>query len=182
MHTVPEKPQPFGLIAEFKDVDHVLDAARKTYKEGYREIEAYSPFPVEGLARAVGMKGTILPWIVLAGGIVGGLAGYGLQYWVSVIEYPLNIGGRPNHSWPAFIPVTFECTVLGAALAAVLGMLGLNGLPRPYHPVFNVEEFGLASHDRFFLIILSRDKKFDLEETRKFLEEMQPESLKVVDP
>lgn len=182
MEHQPAIPPPFGLIAEFKDVDQILDAARKTYKEGYRRIEAYSPFPVEGLARAIGMKGTVLPWIVLAGGILGGLAGYGLQYWVSVIEYPLNIGGRPDHSWPAFIPVTFECTILGAALSAVLGMLALNGLPRPYHPVFNVEEFDLASSDRFFLLILSRDEKFDLQATHQFLAELHPESIKVVDP
>ena len=128
----------YGLMAEFDSPADLLDAARRAYEEGYRRMDAYTPFPVDGLAEALGFRRTRLPLVVLFGGIAGGLGGYCLQYWISAIDYPLNVGGRPLHSWPAFIPVTFELTILVAALAAVLGMLALNGLPMPYHPVFNV--------------------------------------------
>jgi hypothetical protein len=164
----------YGMMAEFESADAVLEASKKTYAAGYRRIDAFTPFPVHGLAHAVGYRKRILPWVVLAGGIVGGLGGFFLQYWVSAIELPLNVGGRPLNSWPSFIPVTFECTILGAALSAVLGMLGLNGLPRPNHPVFNVPRFERATTSRFFLLIESRDAQFDLAGTRTFLESLEP--------
>jgi hypothetical protein len=169
-----EKSALYGIIAEFNDPETLLAATRRARDAGYRKMDAYTPVPIEGLAETLGVRGTRLPYIVLAGGILGGLSGYLLQYWVAVIDYPLNVGGRPYHSWISFIPVTFEGTVLIAALAAVLGMLALNGLPQPYHPVFNVPRFELASRDRFFLAIEAEDLKFDVEETRRFLESVGP--------
>lgn len=169
----PGKPL-YGLLAEFVDTDELIEAARQARAAGYRRIDAFTPFPVEELDDALALPPTRLPWLVLTGGVLGGLAGYGLQYWVSVINYPLNVGGRPLHSWPAFIPVTFETTILGAALAAVLGMLALNGLPMPYHPLFNAPQFGLASRDRFFLCIEASDPQFELENTRRFLVDLRP--------
>ena len=169
------EPPIWGLMAEFHSPDELLKAAEHSYEEGYRRMDAYSPFPIEELAEAVGYRRRILPWIVLAGGVVVGcLAGFSFQYWVSVIELPMNVGGRPLNSWPSFIPVTFECTILGAALSAVFGMLALNGLPKPYHPVFNVERFALASRDRFFLSIEARDPRFDREGTEQFLQSLEP--------
>lgn len=164
----------YGLVAEFHDADALLAAAQETYAAGYRRIEACTPFPVHGLADAIGFRSTRLPRLVLAGGLVGALAGFGLQYWVSVVAYPLNIGGRPLNSWPSFLPVTFELTVLLAALAAVLGMLALNGLPQPWHPLFGVEGFQRATQDRFFLVIEASDPLFHRETTRQFLEARQP--------
>ena len=143
-------------------------------------MDAYSPFPIEELHEALGAEKNRLPLIVLIGGILGGLSGYALQYWVAAIAYPINVGGRPFHSWPAFIPVTFECTILAASLAAVLGMLALNGLPTPYHAVFNVPRFALASRNRFFLVIESTDAKFALEQTRRFLETLSPREVTTV--
>ncbi len=163
-------PATYGLMAEFADPSELVAAAHRAYHEGYRRMDAYSPLPIEELHEAIGFHHTKLPLIVLIGGIVGCLGGYLLQFWVSTMAYPLNVGGKPLHSWPAFIPVTFECTILGAALSAVFGMLALNGLPQPYHPVFNVPRFALASRDRFFLCIESRDPKFDDTTTRTFLE------------
>jgi hypothetical protein len=168
-------------MAEFEGPTDLLDAAQRTYNEGYRRLDAYSPFPVQGLAEAIGFQRTRLPLIVLLGGIAGGLGGYFLQYWTSTIDYPLNIGGRPLHSWPSFIPVTFELTVLVAALAAVLGMLALNGLPMPHHPVFNVPAFELATRNHFFLCIEATDPKFDGVETRRFLESLKPRSVFAVE-
>jgi hypothetical protein len=167
-------PGTYGLLAEFDDPTSLVAAAASARDAGYRCMDAYSPFPIEELHHALGSKHTRLPLIVLIGGLVGCLGGYALQYWASAIAYPLNVAGKPLHSWPAFIPVTFECTILGAALSAVLGMLALNGLPMPYHPVFNVPRFALASRNRFFLCIEAVDTKFDLEDTRRFLETLNP--------
>ena len=167
-------PTVYGLMAEFDDPASIVAAAERAHREGYRCLDAYSPFPIEELHEALGAHHTRLPLIVLVGGLCGGLGGYSLQYWVSAMAYPINVGGRPLHSWPAFIPVTFECTILVAALSAVFGMLALNGLPMPYHPVFNVPRFALASRNRFFLCIEARDKKFDLHDTRTFLETLNP--------
>ena len=161
-------------MAEFDNPTDLVAAAKRAHAEGYRKMDAYSPIPVEELHEAIGFHRTKLPMIVLCGAIVGLLAGYGLQYWSSVIAYPLNIGGRPFHSWPQFIPVAFETTILGAALAAVFGMLALNGLPMPYHPVFNAPRFALASRNRFFLCIEAADPKFDHEKTHAFLESLEP--------
>jgi hypothetical protein len=178
------KPGPtiYGLMAEFESPNDLVAAAHKAYAEGYRKMDAYTPFPVEGLAEALGFGRTRVPLIVLIGGIIGCLGGYFLQYWISVIDYPINVGGRPLNSWPAFIPVTFETAVLVAALSAVLGTLALNGLPQPYHPVFNVPRFRLATRDRFFLVIEAADPKFDLETTRLFLKSLNPCEVYDVEP
>src|SRR5216110_2172860 len=162
-------PTIYGLMAECEHPQSLVSATGRAHREGYRCMDAYSPFPIEELHEALGGHHTRLPLIVLIGGLLGCLGGYALQYWVSAIAYPINVGGRPYHSWPAFIPVTFECTILAAALAAVLGMVALNGLPMPYHPVFNVPRFALASRDRFFLCIEATDPLFDREETKSFL-------------
>jgi hypothetical protein len=160
----------YGLMAEFDSPTELVAAARRAREVGYRKMDGYSPFPIEELAEALGFHYNRLPWLVLAGGIAGAVFGYGLQYWTSVIDYPLNVGGRPLHSWPSFIVPTFETTILFAALTAVLGMLALNGLPRPHHPVFNAPRFALASRDSFFLCIEAEDPKFDRELTARFLE------------
>jgi hypothetical protein len=162
----------YGLLGEFETTEALLEAARKARGAGYRKMNAYTPFPLEGLSEALGQPPTRLPWVVLAGGICGGSAAYAMLYYASVMSYPINVGGRPLHSWPAFIPITFEMTVLGAAFAAFLGMLALNGLPHPHHPLFAVPAFSLASRDRFFLCIQSRDPLFRLETTRQFLESL----------
>ena len=171
------KPPLYGLMAEFDNPTDVVEAARATYDAGYRRINAYSPYPIEELSEAIGFHRTRLPIIVLVGGIIGGLIGYGLQYYVAVIDYPLNVGGRPLHSWPSFIPITFEMTILFAAFSAVFGMLALNKLPQPYHPVFNAERFALASRDRFFLVIEARDPKFDHDRARMFLLSLNPKEV-----
>jgi hypothetical protein len=157
-------------MAEFETPNALVAATERAHREGYRRMDAYSPFPIEELHEALGAHHSRLPLIVLIGGVIGCIGGYSLQYWVSTMAYPINVGGKPLHSWPAFIPITFECTILVAALSAVLGMLALNGLPMPYHPVFNVPRFALASRNRFFLCIESRDAKFDPQRTRSFLE------------
>jgi hypothetical protein len=173
-------PAIYGLMAEFDDPNMLVAAAHRAYRAGYRRMDAYSPFPIEALHEALGLHHTRLPLVVLIGGLFGCVGGYLLQYWVSAVAYPLNVGGKPFHSWPAFIPVTFECTILAAAISAVLGMLALNGLPMPYHPVFNVPRFALASRSRFFLCIERKDPKFDLELTRTFLETLGPREVTIV--
>jgi hypothetical protein len=164
----------YGLMAEFDSAQELIDAAHKTHAAGYQKIDAYSPFPVEGLAEAIGFHKNRVPLVVLIGGILGGLSGYMLQYWVAAITYPTNIGGRPYHSWPSFIIVTFEMTILFGGLSAVFGMLALNGLPMPYHPVFNVPEFKKASENKFFLVVFSSDPKYDSVATLNFLKGLSP--------
>jgi hypothetical protein len=170
----------YGIMAEFDSPTALVEAARLTHQAGYNKIDAYSPFPIEGLAEEIGFHRDLVPLVVLIGGIVGGLTGYLMQYWMSAVAYPLNIGGKPAHSWPAFIVITFEMTILFAGVSAVLGMLALNGLPMPYHPVFNVPRFALASKDRFFLIVFSSDQKYDPAGTRDFLAGLHPRSLSEV--
>jgi hypothetical protein len=164
------RPPVYGLMAEFDNPSDAVVAARRVYEEGYRRIDAFSPYPIEALSEAIGVHSTRMPLIVLIGGLVGLFGGFLLQYWTHVIDYPLNVGGKPFFSWPAFMPITFETTVLGAALSAVFGMLALNGLPEPYHPVFNTPNFALASRDRFFLLVEATDPKFDRATTREFLQ------------
>ena len=166
------RPHIYGVVAEFDTPEQLLDAAKKVHAAGYRKIDAFSPFPIEGLPEAMGLKRNNVPIITLLGGLAGGIGGFGLQYWVAAITYPMNIGGRPLNSWPAFIPVTFELTVLGASLCAVFGMLALNRLPHPHHPLFNVQRFSHASSDRFFLCIESNDPKFRLEECARLLQNL----------
>jgi hypothetical protein len=170
----------YGLLAEFDDPDKLLDAARAAHRAGYKRMDGYTPFPVHGLAAALGLRQTRLPLIVLAGGLLGCFGGFFMQWFANVIHYPMNIGGRPFNSWPAFIIITFETTILCAGLACVLGMLALNGLPQPYHPLFNVAHFELASRTHFFLCIEAIDKKFDLTQTAEFLKSLGPKSITIV--
>jgi hypothetical protein len=168
-HAVPGRPAIWGLLAEFERPENLVAAAARAREAGYRKMDAYTPFPIHGLSEALGFRRTKLPFVVLAGGLLGCATALGLQWFSTTIHYPLNVGGRPFASWPSFIPITFELTVLFAALSAVFGMLGMNGLPMPYHPVFNAPRFAFASRDRFFLGIEGRDALFDLETTRAFL-------------
>lgn len=167
----------YGLMAEFETPQALVEAARQARDAGYQRMDAYSPFPIEELAEALGVRPSRLPVIVLLGGVIGCLTGFFLQYYQSVYYSPYNVGNRPLNSWPAFMPITFEMTILVAALAAVLGMLALNGLPMPYHPVFNVPRFALATRDRFFLCIEATDAKFHPKETRDFLESLRPRAV-----
>jgi hypothetical protein len=174
MHKVEQKTPIYGIMAEFDNVDAVVIATRQAYKVGYRKMDAYSPYPVEELWEAVGFHHTRLPYIVFGGAMLGLGAGFSLQTFVSVFEYPLIIGGRPMFSWVSFIPVSFETTILFAAITTVLGMLLLNGLPMPYHPVFNVPGFSRATTDRFFLCIEAVDPQFDRQKTAEFLKSLNP--------
>jgi len=171
----------YGLMAQFETPEQILAAAQRAHDAGYRKMEAYSPMPIDGLAEAVGFKRNWVSFVVLVGGLCGCVGGFGLLWWIAVIAYPHNVGGRPFDSWPMFIPITFECTVLLAALSSVVGMLAMNKLPMPYHPVFNVTEFARASVDRFFLCIEANDPKFDREKTKAFLLELNPEEVSEVD-
>ncbi len=170
----------YGLMAEFDSAEELVKSARTASEAGYRELDAYAPFPVEGLAEAVGFPKTRLPMITLIGGFIGCFGGFFLQVYPNVFGYPLNIGGKPYYSWPSFIPITFELTVLCAAVSCVFGMLILDGLPTPYHPVFNVSRFELASRTKFFLCIKARDKKFDRERTKEFLQSLSPKGVSEV--
>ena len=170
----------YGIMAEFDSPQNLVDAAKATHEAGYQKIDAYSPFPIEGLAEEIGFDHDEVPLVVLIGGLIGGLSGYLMQWWISVVDYPINVGGKPTHSWPAFIVITFEMTILFAAISAVFGMLALNGLPMPYHPVFNVPRFAMATKDRFFLIVFSSDPKFNPATTRRFMEGLSPRSISEV--
>jgi hypothetical protein len=170
----------YGLIAEFDNPTALVGAARAAREKGYRKLDAFSPFPIEGLTDALHLHKNKLPLIVLTGGIVGMLTGYFLQYYITVVSFPINIGGRPLHSWPSYIIITFEMTILFAALSAVLGLLGLCGLPMPYHPVFNAPRFALASRNRFFLCIESTDPLFDRVQTGDFLRTLEPHEVSEV--
>ena len=166
----PTTTQTYGLMAEFDSAQAVVEAARRAVAEGFVKLEAYTPVPVEELNDIIHKKRTKLSTLVLCGGITGMLTGFGLQYWAAVLEYPMNVGGRPYASWPAFVIPSYELTILFSALTAAGGMIALNGLPQPYHPVFNAPRFSLASSDKFFLVIEAEDPKFDSEKTRSFLE------------
>ena len=172
-HTHPhrrQEPPLYGVMAEFENPSDLVAAARKVYSLGYRRINGYSPYPIEELSEAIGFTHTSLPLIVFIGGLLGGIGGFLMQYWIEVINYPINVGGKPYNSWPAFIPITFECTVLAAAFSAVLGMLVLNRLPQPYHPVFNVPNFAMATRDRFFLAVEANDPNFKHDEVVSLLQ------------
>ena len=166
-------PRLHGLIAEFDTAGQLLRATRRAYAEGYRAMDAYAPFPVEGLSDALGFRSRAVPLIGLLGGMLGAATGYGMQYFVHVISLPINVGGRPLNSWPSFIPPTFELGVLFSALGLFFGLLIMNGHPEPYHPVFNVAAFARASRDRFFLAIETRDPQFEAESTRRFLHDLE---------
>jgi hypothetical protein len=174
MHQENTAPKLFGLLAEFDTATAIVNAARRTREAGYTKIDAYSPFPIHEMDAALKLPRTRLPWLVLGGGLTGMAGGFALQYWAATIAYPMNIGGRPIAAWPAFIVPAYETTILLSALTAVFGMILLNGLPMPYHPVFNVPQFSNASGDRFFLSIETTDPKFDLVATRAFLAGLHP--------
>jgi Protein of unknown function (DUF3341) len=169
-----------GVMAEFEDPTSLVNAARTAYEMGFRKLDAYTPFPIEELNDVLHLHKNKLPLIVLCGGVLGALTGYLLQYFVTVIYFPINVAGRPLHSWPSYIVITFELTILFGALATVLGLLGLCGLPMPYHPVFNVPRFSAASRDRFFLCIEATDPMFNLQTTSRFLESMEAKEVSEV--
>jgi hypothetical protein len=167
----------YGLMAEFDSATELVDSARKLREAGYRKTDAFSPFPLHEIDEALGIKRSILPVLVFFGGITGLLLGLGLQVFVHYIDYPMNVGGRPYLSWPAFIPPSYELTILLAGFTAVFGMLFLNGLPRPYHPVFNVPRFSLAMREKFFLLVETADPLFEYEKTRSFMESLDPQEV-----
>ena len=167
----------YGLLAEFDTATDLVDAARQVRDAGYTKTDAFTPFPLHEIDEALGIKRSILPYLCFAGGIAGLVLGIGLQYFVHVIDYPIIVGGRPHASIPAMVPPAYELTILLTAFTAVFGMLLLNGLPRPYHPVFNVPRFALATREKFFLIIEREDPKFDYEETKSFMESLKPQEV-----
>jgi hypothetical protein len=167
-------PKLYGLLAEFDSATAIVDAAREARAAGYVKVDAYTPFPIHELDDALRLPRTKLPWIVFGGGLTGMLAGFALQYWASAIEYPMNVGGRPYASWPAFVVPAYETTILFAAITAVVGMILLNGLPQPYHPIFNAPNFSNATADRFYLCVEAADPRFDMSATRQFLQGLKP--------
>ena len=169
MRVEEERGRTWGMLAEFETPEDLLQAARRAREVGYRRMDAYTPFPIHGLSDAMGFRPTKLPLLVLAGGLVGGAAALGMMWYSATIHYPINVAGKPFASWPMFVPITFELTVLCAALSAVFGMLGMNGLPMPYHPIFNAPRFAFASRDRFFLCIEARDPRYQEDDVRAFL-------------
>jgi Protein of unknown function (DUF3341) len=174
------EPKIFGVIAEFDDHEALLRAAREAFVRGYRKMDAFTPFPVEGLSEAIGFRKNRVSLCCLLGGLAGGIGGYFMQWFASVVDYPLNVGGRPFHSIPSFIPITFELTVLCGAIATILGMLALNGLPRPHHPVFSARNFQRATLDGFFLCIEATDRKFNREAVMRFWRELNPRNVSEV--
>jgi len=199
MNTSPASQPLYGLVAEFDDPEKILEAVRKAKTAGYREIEAFSPFPIHGMAEALDIHDWRVPWLIFLCGLMGTGAGYSLEYITSTpivdhlprfvrlmsgvneMSYPMNVGGRPFHSWPNFIPVAFETTILFASLGATLGMLFLNGLPRPHHPIFNAPRFELASQDKFVLLVEAADPKFEYETTWSFLQSLGPDVISEVE-
>ena len=173
------EPKVYGLVAEYADPDDLLKAAKPTYAAGYRDIDAYSPFPIHGLSEAIGFHKTKLSWFTLVAGLTGAATGFALQYIGNVWHYAYDIGGKPFFSWPAYIPITFEMTILFAAFTTGFVMLGLNGLPMPYHPIFNAKNFERATSDRFFLCVETKDAKFDSQSTKSFLEGLNPKPIEV---
>ena len=177
---MPDHEDIFGVAAEFDEAEPLLDAARRAQKAGYTVMDAFSPFPIDGLADAVGMRTNRVSLTTLLGGVFGGCFAYFMLWFVNTIDYPLNVGGRPFHSWPSFVPITFELTVLFAAFGALLGMLVFNRLPELYHPVFNAPNFDRASQDRFFIVIEKEDPLFDATSTANFLRTLRPLNVSVV--
>ncbi|MBK6749910.1 MAG: DUF3341 domain-containing protein [Pyrinomonadaceae bacterium] len=167
----------YGIMAEFDTATELVDAAREARDAGYTKTDAFSPFPLHEIDEALGIKRSILPYLIFAGGLTGLLSGLGLVYFVHVFDYPIIVGGRPHFSLPAFIPPMYELTILFSAAVAVFGMLFLNGLPAPYHPVFNVPRFALATREKFFLIIEAKDEKYDYEKTRSFMESLKAQEV-----
>lgn len=177
MHVKPSGPALFGIAAQYASGEAVLKAARAAREAGYTKMDAYTPYMIEGLAEEIGSSDDRVPKIVFVLGMLGAAAGFALQWWVTAVDYPLNVGGRPDLSWPSFIPITFECGVLVAAFAAVFGMLGLNGLPRPHHPIFEAEGFDRASNDKFFLCIEAEDEKFEKDAAIALLKSTEAENV-----
>jgi hypothetical protein len=170
----------YGIVAEFTTTTALIHATTEARKAGYKRMDAYTPYPVEAVYHALGARHSRIPWLIFLGGLIGAATGFGFQYWTAVIAYPINVGGRPLNTWPMFIPVTFEFTILIAGLTTVLGMLAINGFPMPYHPLFNVARFDRASKDRFFLCIESEDPLFDTDKTKAFLESVHADHVEEV--
>ncbi len=175
------KENLYGLLAEFNTPTELVAAAAKVREAGYTKTDGFSPFPIHEMDEALGIKRSKLSFLIFGGGLLGLLGGLGMQAYLLAVEYPLNVGGRPYLSWPSFIPITFECTVLLASATAVFGMLLLNGLPMPYHPVFNVPRFALASRDKFFLVIEAADPQFEHGKTSEFMQSLHPQEVYDVD-
>ena len=182
-HATSVQPPIYGMVAEFETPEDLVEATKAARKAGYRKMDAYTPFPVHGLyePEALNLHDWRLPWVIFLAGVSGAIGGMALQWYIAVVDYPMNIGGKPAFSWPQFIPVTFECTILFAALTAAGAMIALNGLPRPHHPIFNAPRFDLASQSRFFLCIEAIDPKFDREETAEFLLGLNPHTVSEVE-